>query len=123
VKNLIRLLVLAMVSSVAAQASAANASLVHKVGQVTRHARQFVDQDVMLIGYVLAREKDYVLFSDEPRGKISVHDLPVSGEALDQLQPMTKYLIEGKFLDHGLEASNGSRYHLELTAAPRAAKP
>jgi hypothetical protein len=123
VKNLIRLLVLALATLIAAPASAANASLAHKVGQVTRHARQFVDQDVMLIGYVIAREKNYVLFSDEPRGKVSMHDLPVSGAALDQMQPMTKYLIEGKFLDHGLEASNGSRYHLELTAAPRPAKP
>jgi hypothetical protein len=118
-----RFLALAMAALIAAQASAANAPLIRKVGQVTRHARQFVDQDVMLIGYALAREKDYVLFSDEPRGKVSVHDLPVSGEALDQMQPMTKYLIEGRFLDHGLEASNGSRYHLELTAAPRTAKP
>jgi hypothetical protein len=123
VKNLIRLLVLAMATVVAAQALAANAPLVRKVGEVTRHARQFVDRDVVLIGYLLVREKNYVLFSDEPRGKVSVHDLPVSGEALDQMQSMTKYLIEGKFLDHGLEASNGSRYHLELTAEPRTAKP
>ena len=96
---------------------------VHKVGQVTWHPFKFVDQEVALVGYVLVREKDYVLFSDEPRGKVSAHDLPVSGAGFDQMELLKKYLIKGRFLDHGLAASNGNSYHLELTALPREAKP
>jgi hypothetical protein len=104
--------------------SATAASLVvRKVGQVTWHAPKFVDQNVVLTGYLLAREKDYVLFSDEPGGKISAHDLPVSGPGLDLMLPLKKYVIEGKLLDHGLQASNGNPYHLELTVAPRVAFP
>ena len=97
---------------------AGNGVPVRKVGAVTWHARQYVGQHVTLTGYLLALETGYVLFSDEPTGKISAHDLPVTGVGLDLLQPMRKYLIEGTFLDHGLEASNGNRYHLELTGVP-----
>ena len=32
-------------------------AVVHKVGQITWHAKKFVDQDVTLVGYVLAREQ------------------------------------------------------------------
>jgi hypothetical protein len=101
----------------------AASSVVRKVGQVTWHAQKFVDQNVVLTGYLLAREKDYILFSDEPGGKISAHDLPVSGQGLDLMLPLKKYVIEGKLLDHGLQASNGNPYHLELTVAPRVALP
>ena len=94
---------------------------VHKVGQVTWHRFKFVDQEIALVGYVLVREKDYVLFSDEPSGKVSAHDLPVSGAGFDQMELLKKYLIKGGFLDHGLAASNGNSYHLELTALPREA--
>jgi hypothetical protein len=102
--------------------SAAAASVTHKVGEITWHPAEFVDRAVVVTGYLLRREKDYVIFSDEPRGKVTGHDLPVSGPGLDQIQPMRKYVITGKFLDHGLAAVNGSRYHLELTAPPEDAK-
>jgi len=102
---------------------AANRPAVHKIGAVTWHAQHYVGQQVMLTGYLLARETGYVLFSDEPTGKISMHDLPVTGVGVDQLQSMTRYVIEGTFLDRGLQASNGNRYHLDLTAVPLAARP
>jgi hypothetical protein len=92
---------------------------VHKVGAVTRHAGKFVGQHVLLSGYPLAREQGYILFSDEPRGRISRYDLPVVGAGVDKMRRTKRYLIEGEFLDHGLTASNGSRYHLELSAPPR----
>ncbi len=101
----------------------AAAAVVHKVGQITWHARQFVDQDVTLTGYVLVQEKDYVLFSDEPKGRVSAHDLPVTGAGLDRMKPMTRYVIAGRFLDHGVKASNGNKYHLELSVPPEEAKP
>ena len=112
----------ALASAVGSDRVSADA-VVHKVGQITWHAKKFVDQDVTLVGYVLARDKDYVFFSDEPKGKVSAHDLAVAGPGLDQTEPMKKYVIEGRFLDHGLKARNGSVYHLELTAPPREAKP
>ena len=91
---------------------------IHKVGAVTWHPAKFVGTDLVLEGYVLASEPGYVLFSDEATGKISAHDLPVSGPGVTTMQTMKKYTIEGLFLDHGLKASNGSPYHLELSAAP-----
>jgi hypothetical protein len=101
----------------------AAAGPIHKVGAVTRHAAKFIGQTVVLEGYVLATEGGYILFSDEPTGKISVHDLPVTGAGADALQPLKKYLIEGTFLDHGLTASNGSIYHLELGTPPTEVQP
>jgi hypothetical protein len=102
--------------------SAADAAA-HKVGEVTWHPQKFVDREIALVGYVLVREKDYVLFSDEARGKVSAHDLPVTGAGLDGMVTLKKYLIKGRFLDHGFTAGNGSGYHLELTAPPEEAKP
>ncbi len=104
-------------------AAATPAPVVHKVGAVTRHAAKYAGQDIVLTGYLLAREPGYVLFSDEPGGRIGRYDLPVSGDGIDQLQPRTKYVIEGTFLDHGLTASNGNAYHLALTAPPQPATP
>jgi hypothetical protein len=94
-----------------------------KVGAVTRHAAKFIGRDVVLKGYVLAKEPRYILFSDEPNGKTSAYDLPVSGEGAETMQPTKRYVIEGMFLDRGLVAANGSAYHLELTAAPFEATP
>ncbi len=92
-----------------------------KVGAVTRHADGFVGRHVVLRGYLLARKPGYILFSDEARGRISRYDLPVTGADIEQMAPMKRYVIEGEFLDHGLAASNGSPYHLELSAPPREA--
>jgi hypothetical protein len=111
-----------LVVALGSQAGGA-ANAVHKVGAVTWHAAKFVGKDVVLEGYVLAKEPGYVLFSDEATGKITAHDLPVAGTGADTMQTKTKYVIEGIFLDHGLSASNGSPYHLELTDLPAAAEP
>jgi hypothetical protein len=94
------------------------AGAVHKIGAVTWHPLKFIGQEITLSGYLLAREKGYAFFSDEPKGRVSAHDLPVSGPGLEALQFQKKYKIQGKFLDSGLTVSNGSTYHLELTAAP-----
>ena len=111
-----------LVVALGSQAGGA-ANAVHKVGAVTWHAAKFVGKDVVLEGYVLAKEPGYVLFSDEATGKITAHDLPVAGPGDDTMQTKTKYVIEGVFLDQGLSASNGSPYHLELTDLPAAAEP
>ena len=111
-----------LVVALGSQAGGA-ANAVHKVGAVTWHAAKFVGKDVVLEGYVLAKEPGYVLFSDEATGKITAHDLPVAGPGADTMQMAKRYVIEGIFLDHGLIASNGSPYHLELTALPAAAEP
>jgi hypothetical protein len=106
----------------AAEATPA-AGAVHNIGSVTWHPLKFIGQRITLSGYLLAREKGYVFFSDEPKGKVSVHDLPVTGPGLDALQFQKKYEIQGKFLDSGLTVSSGSTYHLELTAAPTLLEP
>jgi hypothetical protein len=102
---------------------AASAPTVHKVGAVTRHAPAFIGQDVVMRGFLLARENGYILFSDEPGGRIGRYDLPVTGDGIDQIAPRKRYVIEGRFLDHGLTASNGNPDHLELTQPPQPAGP
>ena len=96
---------------------------VHKVGAVTRHAAKFIGQDVVMRGYLIARESGYILFSDEPGGRIGRYDLPVTGDGIDGIVPGKRFVIEGTFLDHGLTASNGNPDHLELTAPPQLAGP
>ena len=105
------------VPTFAAEVTPADTHL-RKIGAVTWHPLKFVGKEVTLSGYMLSREKDYVIFSDEPTGRISSHDLPVSGPGTEALQSHKKYKIQGKFLDSGLVATNGNTYHLELTAAP-----
>jgi len=98
-------------------------AVVHKVGAVTWNARKYASQQVTVRGYVLAIEAGYVLFSDEPTGAISAHDLPVTGPGVDQMALRGKYTLQGRFVAGGLSASNGNPYHLELTAPPQPAAP
>ncbi len=56
-------------------------------------------------------------------GKVSADDLPVIGTGVQQMRQGGKYLLQGKFVDGGFKASNGSPCHLELNAPPVAAKP
>jgi len=102
--------------------SAAADSIARKVGEITWHPKNFVGRNVTVVGYVLAMEKDFVYFSDERTGKITAHDLAVTGLGIERLRPAVKYVLEGNFLDTGLKPRNGSAYHLELTGAPQAAK-
>ena len=92
--------------------------IIHKVGAITWHAGKYASQVVTVSGYVLAKDAGYVLFSDEPAGKISSHDLPVIGPGIDQMQLTKKYVLTGQFVAGGLQARNGNSYHLELSAAP-----
>jgi hypothetical protein len=91
---------------------------IHTVGEVTRHAAQFVGQSVLIRGYLLKKESGYIIFSDESTGSISSFDLPITGQGIDLIQPKQSYLVRGIFLDHGLKASNGSPNHLELSSTP-----
>ncbi|MDE3078652.1 MAG: hypothetical protein KGI94_01305 [Paracoccaceae bacterium] len=105
-----------------ALAGPALARPVHSVGAVTWHPKQYVGKVVAMRGYLLRHDKGYILFSDEPRGAVSQHDLPVEGPGFESIKPMHRYLIEGKFVKGGLKASNGSPYHLVLTAPPQEVK-
>jgi hypothetical protein len=118
----LRSVVAAAVVAVAAHPAGA-APLVHKVGAVTRHAAKFIGQDVTMRGYLLARESGYILFSDEPGGRIGRYDLPVTGAGIEGIVPGKRFVIEGTFLDHGLTASNGNPDHLELNQPPQPAGP
>lgn len=115
------LAVAAAITAAALPATAAPA--IHSVGSITRHAKKFIGKDVVMHGYLLARRKGYILFSDEPSGRIGRYDLPVTGTGIDAILPHTRYVISGRFLDHGLTASNGNPDHLELTSPPQPAGP
>lgn len=93
---------------------------VHKVGKVTWHPLGYVGKTIALKGYLLQRDKGFILFSDEPGGKISAHDLPVTGTGIDTLKDHQLYLLHGRFTKGGLVAANGNPYHLELTEPPTA---
>jgi hypothetical protein len=98
---------------------AATSSLpVYTVGHVSRHVLPFVNQKVRLQAYLLEKDTNYIIVSDEPSGSLSRYDLPVEGKGIDVLQPGYLYIIEGVILDHGLHASNGNPYHLELSQLP-----
>ena len=113
--------VVGLVATISASTTPANAAthnISHRVGEITWHAAKFASQRVTVTGFVLARGDGYILLSDEPRGKISSHDLPVVGTGVDKLQLTKKYTLEGRFLSVDQAASNGSLYRLALTAAP-----
>lgn len=95
---------------------------IHRVGHVTWHPTRYAGKVVEMKGYLLRREKGYLIFSDEPGGRISSHDLPVSGRGIDSIKGRHEYLITGRFVKGGLHASNHNPYHLELTAPPKVLK-
>lgn len=114
---------MALAASLAAAVAAGPAhATVHKVGAVTWHAARYAGRNVDLAGYVLVKKPGYVLFSDEPGGRVSAHDLPVIGAGVAALRLHKKYRLRGAFVHGGFKASNGNRYHLELTAPPVALK-
>jgi len=91
----------------------------HTVGQVTWHAKDFVGKNVRIQGYMIKREAAYVIFSDEATGNVTSHDLPITGKGIGIFKPKQKYIIEGKLVYQGLEASNHNPYHLELSDPSR----
>lgn len=95
------------------------AETVHTIGHVTWHPAGYVNHVVSMKGYLLKVEKGYVILSDEAGGDISVHDLPVTGPGWDVFLPGKLYLIHGKFVKGGLNASNHDPYHLVLTEVPK----
>ncbi|WP_127902698.1 hypothetical protein [Solirhodobacter olei] len=90
----------------------------HRVGTVTWHPTRYSGKVVRMEGYLLRREKGYILFSDEPGGSVSSHDLPVIGTGIETIRPKRKYILTGLFVKGGLRAANHNPYHLKLTAPP-----
>lgn len=91
-----------------------------KIGQVTWHPDDFINQNIHAEGYLLTKESGYAVFSDESSGSVTPHDLAVTGPGLDTLKFKQKYVLEGKFVFGGLESINKSPYHLELSNPPTA---
>ena len=107
-----------VIGPTAGMAYGAGSSTVHKIGAVTWHAARFVNQDLVLTGYMLQRGDGYVLFSDEPNGAISAHDLPVTGVGLDLLLPKVKYILHGHFERGVRPTNNGNAYRFVLSSVP-----
>jgi outer membrane protein assembly factor BamB len=91
---------------------------IYSVGQITRHSQNFIGSQVIMQGYLLKKEQNYIIFSDEAIGSISTFDLPVSGTGYDSIQSGHLYQIEGMFLGSGLISSNQNPNHLELSIPP-----
>lgn len=92
---------------------------VQSIGQVTRHAADYLGKAVAVAGYLLKKESGYIIISDEAFGAISQYDLPTVGPGIDSVAAGTKYIFRGTFLGSGLSASNGSPNHLELSEPPQ----
>jgi len=107
-----------LLAPLALAASPALALPIHSVGHVTWHPKRYAGQMVEMRGYLLRREKGYVLFSDEPGGSVSAHDLPVTGTGALDMKARQKYLLTGRFVKGGLKAANHNPYHLALTVPP-----
>jgi len=94
----------------------------HTIGQITWHPQRFLNQTVRVQGYLLKEEVGYAIFSDEPAGAITKHDLPVIGNDVDNAKPRQKYILQGKFLSKGLKSTNRNPYHLKLFTTPQRVK-
>ncbi len=88
------------------------------IGKITRHAQNFINQNIKVQGYLIKRETGYIIISDEASGAISRYDLPVIGPGIDTVQPDKKYIFQGTFLDQGRVFSNNNPDHLELSQPP-----
>ena len=93
-----------------------------RVGSVTWHATRFLTKSVDLVGYVLFIGQGYVLLSDEPGGRISAHDLPVTGPGVETMVPKQKYEVIGVFQAGRVGATNGNPDFLALSQPPTAVK-
>lgn len=87
----------------------------YRVGQITRHAKNFLGQHLRLEGYLLQKEVGYVIFSDEAKGPVGFYDLPVVGVQTATIQPGTKYILEGVFSQSRLLTINHNPYSLKLS--------
>ena len=90
-------------------------SSILSVGQVSRHAQIYLNQSVVITGYILEQQNGYALFSDESTGSIGVYDLPVYGPGVDGLLPKQKYILQGILNYQALTSSNHNPYNLEVT--------
>lgn len=88
------------------------------IGAVTRHSAPFIGHTLLLKGYLVKRERDYLIFSDENGGPIGRYDLPVTGSGLSLVKPGRQYALEGRFLDRGLASANRNPDHFELSKPP-----
>jgi len=96
---------------------------IRSVGAVTWHVKGYIGKTIELRGYVLAIGPTLVLFSDEPSGAVSAHDLPIEGPGTDQLVLRKRYVLTGVLTGDAVPVTNGSRVHLELTGAPVIVSP
>ncbi|MDE2311687.1 MAG: PQQ-binding-like beta-propeller repeat protein [Patescibacteria group bacterium] len=91
-------------------------SVTYTVGQVSRHAIDFVNQNVSIAGYVLRQENGYAIISDEASGSLGPYDLPIRGVGVSGLAVGKKYTFVGTLTQGGLDAVNHNSFHLELSA-------
>lgn len=84
------------------------------VGNVSRHAQNYLGQTVIIAGYVLSQQNGYVIISDEPGGTVGFYDLPVMGPGVAGLQLKQKYVFQGILRGTGLTSTNRNPDHLEL---------
>jgi outer membrane protein assembly factor BamB len=90
-----------------------------RIGTVSRHASNYINQTVRLSGYVIAIKNGYAIFSDEAQGTVGYYDLPVSGTGIDTVQLRQKYILDGTLIKGGLTAVNNNPYHLALSTPPQ----
>jgi hypothetical protein len=110
-----------MATSTPIEATTTTATIkeVPTIGYVTRHhAAELVNTIIKMSGYMLKREKGYIIISDEKVDIPNPHDLPVTGNGVDLVKSLKKYTFTGKLVYQQLNASNQDPYSLQLITPP-----
>ena len=87
----------------------------HTVGEITWHAKKYLDKNVRVEGYLLRREGSYGIFSDEMFGAMTPHDLSVVGVGIEHLRLKQKYTLEGLFVASVPSSTSRTLYRLEAS--------
>lgn len=88
---------------------------VHTVGEITWHAKNYLNKYVRVRGYFLKKGVGYDIFSDEVAGNISPHDLSVTGADIARMQLQQQYSLEGIFIVNELPGTNRTLYALDVS--------
>ncbi|GAC1413922.1 MAG: hypothetical protein NVSMB66_6640 [Candidatus Doudnabacteria bacterium] len=89
-----------------------------RIGKVSRHPNNYLNQNVKLSGYIISAQKGYTIFSDEASGQLGYFDLPVVGPGLDNLATGKRYVLEGNFVKSNQTFVNKNPYNLVLSTGP-----
>lgn len=88
---------------------------IHTVGEITRHAGNYLNKDVRIEGYLLKKGRGYNIFSDEMAGSVTRHDLSITGAEITRMRVKQKYILEGTFVADTSSNTSRTLYALHVS--------